>query len=600
MRNPLAALLHNADTATNSRSSDDFGNIRTRSLDVSARASIAMAAAGIPISLVLLYVGVLNAVFIFALLTVWFGATGFAARLLPVETRVYLLALGLSLVGVACALLDPSSTIAGISIVVLAMISAGFLGRRSTVATTVVFCCVSLLIQFLVYASAIQVHITANDRLASGLATVAFVMGFALFVATLVESKRAFIANDQLQIRAFRSLVESVRDAVARYSAEGKLVYLSHTSETLFGCKRYELSGSGLLDRVHILDRPNYLKTIADVSHRGKPISIDVRIRCERQERSEFVWVEVAFSAVHDRVNDDGRAEVIAIMRNVSSRKQQEVDLEEAKKIAESASKAKTRFLATIGHELRTPLNAVVGFSDMMINNIGGELSPDHLEYAELIKQSGHHLLDTVSMLLDMSKLEAGKFEISAEQFAPQALVEPCFAIVKNAADKKNIELVADIGKHLPMLTADERACRQVLINLLSNAIKFSPDNSKIVLQIRMSGTNISLRVIDHGVGVAPNDVARLGEPFFQAQNGLNRQYEGTGLGLSIVRGLTELHDGSVQVKSKLGEGTQVSINLPIDGPVSAKEQEVLEKISDKRFVEEERKELLRSRTKTG
>jgi len=600
MRNSLAALFNSADATSSDKDSEYLGNIRARSLNVGTRISVVLAVFGALLSGVLFVYGATESAFLFTVLAVWFGLSGAVSKLFPIESRIHLHAVGLNLVGAVCALLDPSSTIAGISVVALAVISAMFFGRRSTVSAVALFGSVSLLFQFLVYSSALRIEVALSAQLASGLATFAFVMGFSLFAATLLESKRAFSANNQIQIRAFRSLVESVRDAVARYSADGKLIYLSHTSENLFGCKRYELSGSGLWDRVHVLDRPNYMKSIADVSYNGEAKSIDVRIRCERGERSEFVWVEVAFSAVHDRLDIDGRAEVIAIMRNIESRKSQEVDLEKAKKIAESASLAKSRFLATIGHELRTPLNAVVGFSDMMINNIGGELSPDHMEYAGLIKQSGHHLLDTVSMLLDMSKLEAGKFEISTAQFEPRALIEPCFAIVKNAADKKGIELVADVGKNLPLLTADERACRQVVINLLSNAIKFSPENAKVVLQIRMSGTNVALRVKDSGVGIAPEDVLRLGEPFFQAQTGLNREYEGTGLGLSIVRGLTELHDGKLDIKSKLGEGAQFSINLPIDGPMSEQEKSVLEDLSDRHFAQEDQKQLRIARTKTG
>ena len=599
MRNPLAAFFSHADKQKTKISGENPGRIRARSFDVNARASILVAIVGFAICALQFYLGSFVVGALFLSLAIWFGVTGFVSKLFPIESRVHLHVVGLCLVGIACALLDPSSTIAGVAIVIMAAIAAHFFGRRPAVIGAVVFGSLSLGIQFLVYSSAIQIDLGLNGYVNSVYATIAFVMGFALFAVTLVESKRAFAENDQTQARAFRNLVESVRDAVARYNADGKLIYLSHTSENLFGCKRYELSGTGLLERVHVLDRPKYLKTIADVSHIGVSKSIDVRVRCERPDRSEFVWVEVAFSAVHERQNDEGRAEVIAIMRNISSRKQQEVDLEAAKKLAESASEAKSRFLATIGHELRTPLNAVVGFSDMMIANIGGELSPDHLEYAQLIRNSGMHLLDTVSMLLDMSKLEAGKFEISTELFAPEDLVEPCFAIVKNAADAKKIQLVADVAKNLPMLRADERACRQVLINLLSNAVKFSQENSKVELQIRMSGTTISMRVKDSGVGISQEDIARLGEPFFQAQNGLNRQYEGTGLGLSIVRGLTELHDGEVIIKSKLGEGAQFAINLPIDGPTTPEEAAVLENLSDRRFAEEERKQQ-KLHTKTG
>jgi two-component system, cell cycle sensor histidine kinase DivJ len=241
--------------------------------------------------------------------------------------------------------------------------------------------------------------------------------------------------------------------------------------------------------------------------------------------------------------------------------------MKNARKLAEEASSAKSRFLATIGHELRTPLNAIVGFSEMMTSGVVGELSPQHKEYATLIHSSGKHLIEVVQMLLDMSRLEAGKFELQTETFAPEALIEPCLKIVDTLAREKSVRLATDMPRMLPQVTADERALRQVLINLLSNAIKFSHEHSVVTVAMRRQGRFLNLSVTDLGIGMGEESVKRVGEPFFQANDGLNRRYEGTGLGLSIVKGLVELHDGQLHVTSSPGQGTTVTVLLPINGP---------------------------------
>jgi cell cycle sensor histidine kinase DivJ len=141
--------------------------------------------------------------------------------------------------------------------------------------------------------------------------------------------------------------------------------------------------------------------------------------------------------------------------------------------------------------------------------------------------------------------------------------------MVDGLAKAKHIALRAEMPRALPMVTADERACRQVMINLLSNAIKFSKDGGEVVVSMRRQGRHLALTVADHGIGMAPDAVQRIGEPFFQAQDGLSRQYEGTGLGLSIVKGLIDLHDGELQVRSTLGEGTRVTVLLPLNGPAT-------------------------------
>jgi two-component system, cell cycle sensor histidine kinase DivJ len=255
------------------------------------------------------------------------------------------------------------------------------------------------------------------------------------------------------------------------------------------------------------------------------------------------------------------------------SRKDHENEMRRARKLAEDASIAKSRFLATIGHELRTPLNAIVGFSEMMTSGVAGELSPAHKEYAALIHQSGAHLIEVVRMLLDMSRIEAGKFELQAEAFQPEALIEPCLQIVDPMARERSVRLMTDLPRALPMIVADERACRQILINLLSNAVKFSHEHSVVTVSMRRQGGHLNISVADQGIGMGEDAVSRIGEPFFQAQDGLSRSYEGTGLGLSIVKGLVELHGGSLHAVSTPGEGTTMTVLLPINGPETKMEE---------------------------
>ncbi len=200
----------------------------------------------------------------------------------------------------------------------------------------------------------------------------------------------------------------------------------------------------------------------------------------------------------------------------------------------------------------------------MMTSGIGGELSPTHKEYAGLIQQSGKHLLEVVGMLLDMSRIEAGKFEIQAESMDPAQIVPACLSMVDSLAQERDIRLVPEIEPDLPVMTADERVCRQIMINLLSNAIKFSHDGGVVTASVKRQGQSINFSVRDRGIGMAPAAMARIGEPFFQVQDGLSRKYEGTGLGLSIVKGLVELHGGRVEAQIGLGY-RRVVCTLPLD-----------------------------------
>ncbi len=401
------------------------------------------------------------------------------------------------------------------------------------------------------------------------------ILAFAISVLlTLQLARRLGNVLDQHErgrLDALSTVIEQIQEAVFRIGADGKLLSATHAAEPLLGCRRFELTGDGLFERVHVLDRPLYLTSLASASRDHEGRWAEVRLRRDVSDvpgaTPQFFWAGLLFTPVVPAEAADQPAEVLLMAHDVTERREREAELQRARKAAEDASAAKTRFLATMGHELRTPLNAIVGFSEMMTSGVVGDLPPAHREYAKLIHQSGMHLLDVVKMMLDMSRIEAGKFELVAEPFAPDMLVEPCLKIVDGMAREKSVRLMTELPKTLPTLVADERACRQILINLLTNAIKFSHSNSVVTLAMRRQGRHLAIVVTDRGIGMGEEALSHVGEPFFQAQDSLARRYEGTGLGLSIVKGLVELHQGSLHAASVAGEGTVMTVLLPINGP---------------------------------
>jgi signal transduction histidine kinase len=241
-----------------------------------------------------------------------------------------------------------------------------------------------------------------------------------------------------------------------------------------------------------------------------------------------------------------------------------------AKDMAEKASHAKSSFLANMSHELRTPLNAVIGFSEIISTQLYGPSGdPRYREYAGLIHGAGKHLLDLIGDILDMSKIEAGKLELHRERVNTAALVRDCVELLAERALVGGIDL--DISEALTpvFVSADKRAIKQVLLNLLSNAIKFTPQGGTVAVGVGEQGAMCEIFVADTGVGIAASEIDRLGNPFIQLSNN-SGNHAGTGLGLALVRGLAELHGGAMRIRSVLGQGTTVSILLPLKAPAAA------------------------------
>jgi len=238
---------------------------------------------------------------------------------------------------------------------------------------------------------------------------------------------------------------------------------------------------------------------------------------------------------------------------------------DEARRRAEAANAAKSRFLATMSHELRTPLNAILGFSEVMEGELMGALTnPVYKEYAANIHQSGSHLLKLINEILDLSRIEAGRYDLNEEPLWLVGIVDECHRLLKLRAESKEQHVIEVLDDALPQIWADERAMRQICLNLLSNAIKFTPRGGQITLTVGMAedgGQFISVR--DTGPGIPKEEIPKVLQAFGQGSLAFHTAEGGTGLGLSIVQSLIELHDGSLDLRSTLRKGTEAIIRLP-------------------------------------
>ena len=372
----------------------------------------------------------------------------------------------------------------------------------------------------------------------------------------------------------YRLLARNMTDVISRHGKNGAVLFVSPAAETLFGVGLHELHGHRLFDRVHVGDRPAYLTALADSAALGEVRSVEFRVRCEAAVEAggaaapQFIWVEMRCRPLDSAAGDTHAAnrEVVAVMRDVTERKTQEQAIEEARAEAEKAHAAKSKFLANMSHELRTPLNAIIGFSEMMMNEEKMRLdAARRAEYARLINDSGTHLLSIVNGILDMSKMETGDFAITPEPFAADKVIGNCCDILALKARESGLDLVTRLAPGLPEIVADKRAFKQIMLNLLSNAVKFTDRGGRVVVSAELDATVLRVTVEDSGVGISTADLSKVGSPFFQARTAYDRRHDGTGLGLSIVKGLVMLHGGHMDIASRLGEGTKVTVRLPID-----------------------------------
>ena len=311
---------------------------------------------------------------------------------------------------------------------------------------------------------------------------------------------------------------------------------------------------TGLFAAVHAPDRPLILAAI-DRALAGQEGQAQFAPRLALDRRVHLIV----------RRMDEGETgpRVIAQAFDATRQFATEIGLEAARAEAEARDSGKTRFLANMSHELRTPLNAVLGFSDIMRQRIFGPLPQKYADYADSIHEAGGHLLDLINDVLDVSKIEAERYELSRETFDAREVVSAAVALVRVTANDKGVFLNSLLPEEPLTVDADRRALKQITLNLLSNAIKFTPAGGSVTLTLEVIGPYLELIVSDTGVGIAARDLKRLGRPFEQA-GAVEQKVQGTGLGLSLVRALAELHGGRMSLESTLGEGTAVTVRMPV------------------------------------
>lgn len=268
-------------------------------------------------------------------------------------------------------------------------------------------------------------------------------------------------------------------------------------------------------------------------------------------------------------------AEVTRLKGEVQRYQQLAEEGARAKEAAEAANRAKTEFLSMMSHELRTPLNAILGFSEIMRSEALGELgAPEYREFSADIYASGSHLLALINDLLDLAKVESGMVELKEDLLDLASLANDVMRIVGRTEFARGVNLVLEQDAVAPHFKGDKRKFNQILINLISNAVKFTAEGKTVAVRIKTGADGgIIVEVADQGVGIPAKDLQRVMEPFFQVDSALNRSHPGTGLGLPLCRQLVELHGGTLELESVVGQGTTARMKMPAERTRPAKSQ---------------------------
>ena len=321
------------------------------------------------------------------------------------------------------------------------------------------------------------------------------------------------------------------------------------------------------LQIVHPDDRDGLKATLDGCVSSRRNAQWEFRVTTQRGE-DRVIWIDC-----HCERDAAGRvAALFGVCQDVTENRSLQASLEAARDAAEAASRAKSSFLATMSHELRTPLNAILGFSDLMKTEIHGPLGDvRYKEYAEDIHFSGRHLLTLINDILSMARIEAGRLELQEEPISLARSVREAVRLCNGSGSPGGTRVVLDLPEPDPVVVADPRLVKQMLVNLIGNAEKFTSPDTPIRVRASLRPEHLAIAVEDRGPGIPPDRLADLGKPFVQVESALSRRHEGSGMGLYIARSLAELHGGRLVIDSELGRGTTVTILLPIERVVAAR-----------------------------
>jgi cell cycle sensor histidine kinase DivJ len=383
----------------------------------------------------------------------------------------------------------------------------------------------------------------------SSVAVITLVTGLGLSLLPALRVRTEAVRGVEHDRTRFLTLLSEQPHLIISVDGEGRL--LSAYGETPPGLDMALLMKHGLITCAHVPHRLGLMQALEAAQETG---------------RAEAGFMPHAaldhFIRLSLRRGADGK--LYGVLSDASLQHAREDELETARQEAQALNEGKSRFLAGMSHELRTPLNAVIGFSDIMRQQMFGPLTGKYAEYSQLIWESGQHVLDLVNDVLDMSKIEASRYELSLERFDAREPVSAALRLILATAHEKGVTVKSVLPPTPLEVTADKRAIKQMCLNLLSNAVKFTPQGGTVTLMLSETGQDsIDIQITDTGVGIAPEDLKRLGKPYEQS-GPMEQRAMGTGLGLSLVQALAGLHRGRMTIESELGVGTSVSLLLPV------------------------------------
>ena len=374
----------------------------------------------------------------------------------------------------------------------------------------------------------------------------------------------------EAQLRAseqrYATLTAAAPVGIFRTNAVGSCIYVNERWCEIAGLTPEAASGEGWQQGLHPDDRDRIGAEWYESARENRPFSLEYRFK---SPDGRVTWVYG--QSVAERDIQGNITGYVGTVTDINERKETEKELQRINQELARATRLKDEFLANMSHELRTPLTAILGMTEGLQEGVFGAVDEEHLIALETIEQSGLHLLALIDDILNLAKIESGQIELEYSSVAVDRMCESSLVFVKQQAGKKRIRLHHKITPNLPDITVDERRIRQVLINLLNNAVKFTPEEGQIVLEVMALLPDetrnykiLRFAVTDTGIGIAPEDLKKLFQPFIQVDSALNRQHDGTGLGLALVKRIVELHGGQVSVTSEVGVGSCFVFELPI------------------------------------
>lgn len=355
------------------------------------------------------------------------------------------------------------------------------------------------------------------------------------------------------------ALIDHMPNPVFYKDAQLRYVGCNRAYEKAFGVRRGDMVGKTELDLDYLpVDELNRFQ-----SEQARMLADDAAL----QREIDLFFADgnvhhVLYSASGFYHADNSPGGVVGVLVDITKQKKTEAALAKAKDAAESADRLKSAFLAVMSHELRTPLNSIIGFTGILLQGLVGPLNEEQQKQMGMVQTSARHLLALINDVLDISKIEAGQFTLARTSFNLRDAIEKTFKLVVPSAEKKGIDLHVEIAPHVGDIVSDQRRLEQVFLNLLNNAVKFT-EKGEIRVSCHAIGNEYCFSVSDTGIGIRPEELSGLFQPFHQIDSGLSRKHEGTGLGLSISRKLTEMMGGSIDVQSQWGLGTTLTVRIP-------------------------------------